>query len=121
MDANKVVKSLGVSGMMSGNTPGGKIVNSGIRSWHPIATGLNCIFEGITISSIKWNNNDLDALIYGSEDNVVCAVYEKSDKRMILDGGFTRLFCNWDSAGTSRYIKNSAVWLSNVEKFGSSS
>ena len=51
--------------------------------------------------------------------------YEEGDtemggllKRLIFDGGFTRLYCNWDTAGTGRYVKNAAAWLANVERFG---
>jgi len=36
-------------------------------------------------------------------------------KRAVIDGGFTRLFCKWDSAGTSRFVKNVAAWLYNFE------
>ena len=39
-------------------------------------------------------------------------------KRAILDGGFTRLYYKWDTAGTGRYVKNAASWLVNAEKFG---
>ncbi len=33
-----------------------------------------------------------------------------------MDGGFTRLYCNWDTAGTVRYVANAATWLVNVER-----
>ncbi|MDB4958533.1 MAG: hypothetical protein JWO36_6102 [Myxococcales bacterium] len=36
----------------------------------------------------------------------------------IFDGGFTRLYLQWDTAGTARYVKNAASWLVNAEKFG---
>jgi hypothetical protein len=34
-----------------------------------------------------------------------------------VDGGFTRLYNNWESAGTDRYIINAAAWLLNIERF----
>ena len=56
-------------------------------------------------------------LIYGSADNLVAAFYDHGGKRAILDGGFTRLYLKWDTAGTARYVKNSAAWLANSERF----
>ena len=61
----------------------------------------------------------LEPLIYGHEGNLVAAYYDANGKRAILDGGFTRLYVKWDTAGTARYVKNSAAWLQNVERFGS--
>jgi hypothetical protein len=57
-------------------------------------------------------------LIWSTDGNVVASVYEKDGKRLIIDGGFTRLYVNWDTAGTGRYVKNAAAWLVNFEKFG---
>lgn len=50
---------------------------------------------------------------------MVAAYFDRDGKRAIVDGGFTRLYVNWDTAGTGRYVKNSAAWLANVERFGS--
>ena len=83
---------------------------------HLITTGLQQIYEGITIATIQDNQN-LKPLIYNSEGNVVAAYYEQNGKRAILDGGFTRLYVSWDEAGTGRYVKNAAAWLVNYEKF----
>ena len=60
-------------------------------------------------------------MIYSSDANVVTAYYDFDGKRALVDGAFTRL---WDgdwgqSAGTSRYIMNAAVWLANAERFAS--
>jgi hypothetical protein len=63
-------------------------------------------------------NQVLSPLIYGSADNLVAGFYDAKGKRAIFDGGFTRLFLKWDSAGTARYVKNAAAWLTNVERFG---
>ncbi|MBX7095843.1 MAG: hypothetical protein K1X56_14065, partial [Flavobacteriales bacterium] len=91
---------------------------SGLQRDHLITTGLEYVYEGITISKIHDNKNVLTPLIWSSDGNVVSAVYEKDGKRLILDGGFTRLYVNWDTAGTGRYVKNAAAWLVNYEKFG---
>jgi hypothetical protein len=57
-------------------------------------------------------------VIYGSAGNLVTAAFEAHGKRLIVDGGFTRLSNKWDSAGTGRYVMNAAAWLANYEKFG---
>lgn len=122
-DANAVAEALfGVK--MLGNVPGGQTVNlwskpgqHGILPNHLLTTGLHYLFEGITIATIQ-PNQTLTPLMYGHEDNLVAGFYDKGGKRAIVDGGFTRLYCNWDTAGSGRYVKNAAAWLVNVERFG---
>lgn len=122
-DANIVAKAL-IGVEMQGNTMGAQVVNLqtennkvGLIPNHLISTGIQNIYEGITIATLDYSQ-DLTPLIYGSANNLVTAAYEKNGKRLILDGGFTRLYVNWDSAGTGRYVKNAAAWLVNYEKFG---
>jgi hypothetical protein len=122
-DANFVSKAL-IGVEMTGNVRGDKTVNlqmeekkAGVTPNHLITTGLQNIYEGITIATLP-DHKDLTPIIYGSADNLVTAVYEKDGKRLILDGGFTRLFIKWDTAGTGRYVKNAAAWLVNYERFG---
>lgn len=110
---------------MNGNTHAGQTVgvsgesanNAGIVDGHLIATGVSNMYEGITIATVE-ATQDLSPLVYGSADNLVTAVYEKDGKRAIIDGGFTRLYYAWDTAGTGRYVKNAASWLVNYERFG---
>ncbi len=120
-DANYLTRSLfGCS--MNGNTMGNQIVTPQIKPGQPgfishlITTGLQFLYEGITIATIQ-NNSQLQPLIYGSAGNVVTAIYDLDGKRAIIDGGFTRLYNNWDTAGTGRYVKNAAGWLVNYERF----
>lgn len=119
-DANKVAQYL-FDGEMTGNLMGDQavgiqknLVSPGIREGHLITTGLENVYEGITIATISKNKN-LQPLIFGSAGNLVSAVYEHNGKRAILDGGFTRLYYKWETAGTDRYIKNAAAWLVNFE------
>lgn len=123
-DADYLAKEL-IGADMSGYYMGNTVVGlksdtntSGLLRDHLITTGLEYVFEGITISTIHDHKNVLTPLIWSSDGNVVAAVYEKDGKRLILDGGFTRLYCNWDTAGTGRYVKNAAAWLVNYEHFG---
>jgi hypothetical protein len=91
---------------------------NGLVANHLITTGLETVYEGITISTIHDPNQNLEPIFYSSDGNVVAAVYDQKGKRLIVDGGFTRLCVKWDAAGTSRYVKNAAAWLANVERFG---
>ena len=122
-DANYVSEYLfGVK--MLGNLPGNEVVGLntkgkqiGLAPGHLITTGLQYVYEGITIATIQ-PNASFNPLIYGHEKNLVAATYERNGKRAIIDGGFTRLYISWDHAGTGRYVKNAAAWLVNYEKFG---
>jgi hypothetical protein len=59
-------------------------------------------------------------IIWGSAGNLVAAAFEHDGRRLLVDGGFTRLYGKWDTAGTGRYIVNAAAWLANYERFGDS-
>lgn len=122
-DANYISKAL-IGVEMLGNVNGQQVVNlqmeekkAGVTPNHLITTGIQNIYEGHTIATLT-ESKDLTPIIYGSADNLVTAVYEKEGRRLILDGGFTRLYVNWDAAGTGRYVKNAAAWLVNYERFG---
>ena len=122
-DANYVAKYL-FGTEMTGNLPGNEVVGLnnqkrqvGLAPGHLITTGLEHVYEGITIATIN-PTSSLKPLIYGHEKNLVAVTYEKDGKRAIIDGGFTRLYIAWDNAGTGRYVKNAAAWLVNYERFG---
>ena len=109
---------------MSGNSPGDQVISlyderkkNGVIPNHLISTGIVNIYEGGTIAEVH-TNKLLTPLIYGSNGKVLAAYYDQDGKRVIIDGGFTRLYYKWDSAGTDRYIVNAAVWLVNMERFG---
>jgi hypothetical protein len=122
-DANLVgERLLGVR--MTGNLPGDQVVGiqqdgkgKGVAKNHLISTGVETVYEGVTVATIQ-GNQVLTPLIYGSAGNLIAAAYEKDGKRLIFDGGFTRLYYKWDTAGTPRYVKNAAAWLANFERFG---
>ncbi len=121
-DANAVGQALlGVT--MHGDVVGDQTVGlqkepgkAGVLRHHLLTTGLEYIYEGITIATLS-SNPALTPLIYGSANNLVAAFYDQGGKRLIFDGGFTRLYNKWDTAGTGRYVKNAAAWLANVERF----
>jgi hypothetical protein len=122
-DANVVAKAL-FGGGLGGNLPGAQIVTArrtldgpGLRVGHDLTTGIENLYEGYTIATLA-PNEALEPLVVGSAGNLVTAIYDHDGKRAILDGGFTRLYVQWDTAGTARYVKNAAAWLVNYERFG---
>jgi len=122
-DADPLANLLVGSGL-AGDDMGNEVVGlkknsdkSGLVPDHLITTGLENVFEGITISTVK-ETKDLKPIMYSSVGKLVTAAYENNGKRLIIDGGFTRLYAKWETAGTDRYIKNAAAWLVNMEKFG---
>jgi hypothetical protein len=121
-DANLVLRRL-FNVAMSGNSPGDQIVSmstsrkkSGLIPGHLVTTGLVNIYEGATIAEVP-TTNLLRPLVYGSNGRVVTAYFDHDGCRAIVDGGFTRLYYKWESAGTDRYIINAAAWLLNIERF----
>lgn len=123
-DANVLLKRL-FDCTMFGNTWGEKMINiktdgnkSGIIPQHPISTGIENFYEGSTVATVG-ESKMLTPMVYGSAGNVIASVYDREGKRAIVDGGFTRLYYMWHSAGTPRYVVNAAAWLANYERFGS--
>lgn len=125
-DTNPLLaKMYGSNVYMHGNYIGDKVLGiqsragtPGIIANHPITTGLVSFYEGITISSVNMGSSRLTPLMYNSECGIVAAYDDKDGRRALIDGGFTRLYYKWDSAGTDRYIVNAAAWLTNIERFG---
>lgn len=123
-DANRIGTAL-LDATMTGDLWGDQVVGmkekseqkSGIVPNLLLSTGIEQIYEGITIATVQ-PNDALQPLIYGSAGNLVSAYYDHGGKRAIFDGGFTRLYNKWDTAGTGRYVKNAAAWLVNAERFG---
>ena len=89
----------------------------GIIKDHLITTGVQSFYEGSTISNVRIDGG-LKPLVYSSDGLIVTAYYDSDGKRCLVDGGFTRLYAEWDSAGTDRFVVNCAAWLANLERFG---
>ncbi|KAJ4460555.1 hypothetical protein PAPYR_3187 [Paratrimastix pyriformis] len=120
VDANALGSTL-FGASMAGNVQGSQVVhqrgsgNAGFNQ-HLITTGLEHLFEGITVATVTDPRGVLQPILYGSAGNLITAVYDREGRRAIFDGAFTRLYCNWDDAGTARYVVNCAVWLFNHER-----
>jgi hypothetical protein len=122
-DADALAKML-VDARVTGDLPGDQTVSiskgpgkPGMVKNHLLSTGVETVYEGITVATVK-PAGVMTPVIWGSAGNLVAAAYENHGRRLIVDGGFTRLSYKWDTAGTGRYIKNAAAWLANWEKFG---
>lgn len=124
-DINSCCRVLGIKCHLEGNDHGGQVlqerksVGPGFRQ-HLITTGLENLFEGITISTIipdegQAGSSTVTGLVWSSVGKLVTGIVDEDRCRCIVDGGFTRLYCNWDTAGTARFVKNAAGWLVNCE------
>ncbi|UJR34655.1 hypothetical protein I4U23_027432 [Adineta vaga] len=92
---------------------------------HEIFTGIKNLFEGITICHLVYSKEASRRVFVpigtASDGNTSIAVYDPisnstiNEGRICLDCGFTKLYCNWDSAGTARYIVNASCWLLRIE------
>lgn len=83
---------------------------------HLVTTGLVHLFEGVTVASLEENVADrygFAPLLYGSAGNLITAVREPTPAcgAVMVDTAFTRLYCQWDEAGSARYVCNAACFL----------
>jgi hypothetical protein len=122
-DADSLASML-IDARVKGNLYGDQVVGrsdgagkAGVAREHLLSTGVENIYEGITVATVK-PAGAMTPVIYGSAGNLVTAAFEANRKRLVVDGGFTRLSNKWDSAGTGRYVMNAAAWLANYERFG---
>ena len=85
---------------------------------HPLLTGVNFVYEGITISHPSASNK-LDVALRASDGEPVIAVAKEPGLRVIIDCGFTR-YCHGPNddvsfilmtAGTPRLAQNMAAYL----------
>ena len=122
VDANAVLEALfGADCVMKGNVPGRVVVRelspSGVGFHaHLVTTGLEQLFEGITIASLPESavaKYGFTPLLYGSAKNLVTIVRDPTPTSgaVMVDTAFTRLYCQWDEAGSARYVCNAACFL----------
>lgn len=117
---------------VEGNYHGGKTMaykedghqETGSFGQHDIFTGIKNLFEGITIChpvySTAASREVFTTIATASDGNSSIAVYDppatSKDGRLCLDCGFTKLYINWDTAGTARYIVNTTCWLLGIRE-----
>ena len=86
---------------------------------HPLLTGVNFVYEGITISTTRQWAGKLEVALPASDGNPVVLVSKEPELRVVIDCGFTR-YCHGPSdrasfinmtAGTTRLAQNIAAFL----------
>jgi hypothetical protein len=103
---------------LKGNEPGGSVLDiSKFQHEHLLLSGLDYIFEGITICHAP-KPASLSVLIRASTNNPII-MYKDMDQtkagRIVVDCGYTKMWMNWEHAGTERYFCNVAVWLLGLD------
>ncbi|CAM4782703.1 unnamed protein product [Rotaria magnacalcarata] len=89
---------------------------------HDIFTGITNLYEGHTICrpvySTPASRSALTILATSTDGNPNIAVFDppatSTEGRLCFDSGFTKLYINWDDAGTARYIVNTTCWLVGI-------
>ncbi|CAF0814563.1 unnamed protein product [Adineta ricciae] len=123
-------KKFGIS--LIGNYPGNKTLvfnengylEPGYFGQHEIFTGIKNLFEGVTIchpiQSRITASQAMTTLATATDGQPCISVFEppagSSEGRLCLDCGFTKLFINWNSAGTARFVVNASCWLAKAMK-----
>jgi len=127
LHANEILPSLS-NIKLFGNTPGQKTLSISdnlktgtILKNHLITTSVENLFEGITICYPENNNNGKMKVLAISTDGNPCILFQEGREengiyygRVVVDCAFTKLYCNFDTAGTERYISNATAWLVDV-------
>ena len=90
---------------------------------HALLTGVNFLFEGITVSNVS-KSDKLDAALRASDGKTLLAVSKVPGQRVVIDCGFTR-YCHgptertsyiFKTAGTVRLGQNIAAYLAGKGK-----
>jgi len=123
--ANAVLPKLTNSTMqLVDNTPGDKVLKLSYDSQrgtflptHIITTGIPQLYEGVTICYPNTVPANVTVLAQSTDGHPVILFVDKAHScgRVVIDCGFTKLFCKWDSIGTARYVSNAAGWLAGFE------
>jgi len=127
---NPILAKIEPTAKLLGNTPGKNNLNPGDGAQkgqfakHLLTSGIQSLFEGVTLSYLDSANSNLGSLslLATSSDGFPCMLYSDYDTglsadkgRLVIDCGFTKLYKNWDTAGTGRYVRNVCVWLLGLE------
>ena len=117
-DANAIADLL-IGTRFSGNRLGegimypSPVLTPGTFIAHPLTQGVNALYEGHTICTIT-PAPQLTILAQSHDEQLCMACYEHDNQRIVLDAAFTKLAPGSfeQTAGTARYFRNIAFWLS---------
>lgn len=124
VDVNRLLTRCG--GLtMTGNSPGYQQVSKGNPGCpgfqqHLLTTGLITLFEGATIAYFDPSvvrAQGFQEVLRDHDNKLICIARPATREGcgpIIADGAFTKLFCNWDVAGSDRFVRNCACWLSAI-------
>ena len=125
-EANQLLKPL-FNTELIGDAPGDKFLNPstypngiGFDQNHCIFSGINKLYEGVTVCYIENNNyQNLLPIMIGSDGKAIILCYENGKKRAVIDGGFTRMCYRWNESSTNnrRFVINVVGWLSKLDMF----
>ena len=59
---------------------------------HLVTTGLQSVYEGITVAAVVGKSSSFRTLIRSSDSKTVTAIYDRDGCRIAIDGGYTRLY-----------------------------
>jgi len=84
---------------------------------HELLSGIQEIFEGITVAA-QTVSNDLTVILRASDNQNLVSVSQRPGELFVLDGAFTRLYCGWEAnAQTStRWYQNVAAYLAGKRR-----
>jgi len=127
--ANLVLKRL-MKTELGGSTPGQKSLTAGtgkdkqtFDGKHLVTSGITQLYEGTTVSYPLVGLGDLQVLATSSDGHPVICYADNQPRgklvttrgRVMVDCGFTRLWVEFNEAGTSRYIANSTIWMLGID------
>ncbi len=81
------------------SAPGGDLLND-----------ESYIYEGFTVSSLSMSES-VKPQIIGSDGQVCVASFDNAQYRILLDGGFTKMYNKWNRL-SAKYFVEAANWLS---------
>lgn len=118
--------------VLTGNHPGNKTLrfkenghfHLGHFGQHEIFTGIQNLFEGVTICHPVYltsrGRSSMVPVATATDGNPCIVVFDppmhSNEGRLCLDCGFTKLFINWNSPGTARFIVNVSCWLAKARQ-----
>jgi len=95
--------------------------NTGKFAKHLLTSGIVTLFEGVTISVPTKESENVFEHIAVSSDGHPCILVQDYNilpptaGRILVDCGFTKLYVDWNTAGTERYVRNVCVWLLGLD------
>jgi hypothetical protein len=84
---------------------------------HELLSGIQQIFEGITVAA-QTTSKDLEVILRDSANENLVSVSKRPGELLVLDGAFTRLYCGWEAnaATSTQWYRNVAAYLAGKRR-----